>query len=230
MTNPMGFESVGEETALAFADIDGDGDLDALIGQSEGNTFLFENVSLGCPRTPARGCVEFGKGSLFVLEAIPGREKLIAKLEKGPTLGQADFGSPLDVWGSFYDLCLYDDQGGLAGQLDLDRPGDLCGAAPCWKELGNNRLGTGYLYKDTAAAADGFVLAKLKAGGAGKSSVLLKAQNDVAHGELAMPGGIAPALSVTTSVDVQMRTSDSGCYSATLSDVSRQDNRLFKAK
>jgi cysteine-rich repeat protein len=48
--NPFGLADVGIWSSPAFADIDGDGDLDALIGNSDGDTMFFENISenIGC--------------------------------------------------------------------------------------------------------------------------------------------------------------------------------------
>nr|MDZ8063512.1 VCBS domain-containing protein [Nostoc sp. EkiNYC01] len=43
VTNPFGLSDVGSFSAPTFADIDGDGDLDALVGNTYGNTVLFRN-------------------------------------------------------------------------------------------------------------------------------------------------------------------------------------------
>ncbi|TWA67773.1 putative repeat protein (TIGR02059 family), partial [Azospirillum baldaniorum] len=43
-TNPFGLGSVGTATTPSFVDIDGDGDLDALIGNYDGNTVFFRNI------------------------------------------------------------------------------------------------------------------------------------------------------------------------------------------
>ncbi|MGF1989696.1 MAG: FG-GAP-like repeat-containing protein, partial [Nostoc sp. ZfuVER08] len=43
ITNPFGLSDVGSFSAPTFADIDGDGDLDALVGNTYGNTVLFRN-------------------------------------------------------------------------------------------------------------------------------------------------------------------------------------------
>ncbi|MEH2230608.1 MAG: Ig-like domain-containing protein [Nostoc sp.] len=43
-TNPFGLTDVGASAIPTFADIDGDGDLDAFIGNSAGNTLFFENT------------------------------------------------------------------------------------------------------------------------------------------------------------------------------------------
>ena len=43
-TNPFGWAAIGYQAAPAFADIDGDGDLDAFVGGRPGNTFFFANT------------------------------------------------------------------------------------------------------------------------------------------------------------------------------------------
>jgi cysteine-rich repeat protein len=50
-TNPFGLANVGFRTSPTFADLDGDGDLDAFIGEFFGNTFFFENT--GSSTAPA---------------------------------------------------------------------------------------------------------------------------------------------------------------------------------
>ncbi|MEH1966862.1 cadherin-like domain-containing protein [Nostoc sp.] len=44
-TNPFGLTDVGFVASSTFADVDGDGDLDAFVGNSNGNTLFFENNS-----------------------------------------------------------------------------------------------------------------------------------------------------------------------------------------
>ena len=45
-TNPFGLTNVGINVAPTFADIDGDGDLDAFVGTYDGDIFYFENTTL----------------------------------------------------------------------------------------------------------------------------------------------------------------------------------------
>ncbi len=49
--NPFGLSDVGAWSVPAFADIDGDGDLDAFVGEQGGSTFFFQNT--GTPQSPA---------------------------------------------------------------------------------------------------------------------------------------------------------------------------------
>ena len=42
--NPFGLVDVGSWAKPSFADLDGDGDLDAFIGERDGNTKYFENT------------------------------------------------------------------------------------------------------------------------------------------------------------------------------------------
>ncbi|WP_353929307.1 cadherin-like domain-containing protein [Okeanomitos corallinicola TIOX110] len=44
ITNPFGLTDVGNNAAPTFADIDGDGDLDAFVGERFGNTLFFRNT------------------------------------------------------------------------------------------------------------------------------------------------------------------------------------------
>src|SRR6476661_2283839 len=43
ITNPFGLTNVGTFAKPTFADIDGDGDLDAFVGNKDGNTLFFRN-------------------------------------------------------------------------------------------------------------------------------------------------------------------------------------------
>ena len=71
-----------------------------------------------CPLTVDGGCTTgFAKGTLLIKEDIAGKEKLVAKMVKGPALAQTDLGNPLSGGGTVYSLCIYDDAGNLAGGI-----------------------------------------------------------------------------------------------------------------
>ncbi|WP_205215815.1 beta strand repeat-containing protein, partial [Azospirillum brasilense] len=64
-TNPFGLGGVGSAAAPAFADIDGDGDLDALIGNTAGNLVLYRNIgTASAPSFVLEGTNPFGLGSV----------------------------------------------------------------------------------------------------------------------------------------------------------------------
>lgn len=187
-----------------------------------------------CPPAVDAGCVTgFGKGILSVKEDVPGKEKLVAKLLKGPALAQTDMGNPLDPGqggtGTVFSLCLYAGTAALAGGVHVDRAGDTCDGKPCWKSIGPapnapNAPGKGYRYKDGDLAADGVLKVLYKGGDAGKSKALLIGKG------AGLPSGIPAALSLATDVTMQLRSSDGTCLSVTLTDITKQDPLYFKAK
>lgn len=189
---------------------------------------------VGCPGSVDAGCTSgFGKGLLSIKETVPGKEKLVAKLLKGPALAQTDLGNPLDLGqggtGTAYALCLYGSTGVLAGSVIVARAGDSCSGAPCWSPVGRapndpQGAGKGYKYQDGALAADGVQKILYKGGDSGRSKVIL-----IGRGT-ALPDGLPAALQSATSVTMQLRSSDAECLSVDLLDVRNQDASFFKAK
>ncbi len=104
-------------------------------------------------------------------------------------------------------------------------PGDLCGAKPCWKQLGTS----GYGYIDPAAAQNGIKSILFKSGAAGKGLVKSFATNNEKSGTPTLPAGVVGALSGNVAPTVQMIASGGLCVSATLTDVPNDNGVLDKA-
>jgi hypothetical protein len=187
-----------------------------------------------CPTLADPGCTGgFGKGQLMMKADVPGQEKLVAKLQKGPALAQTDLGNPLDAGqggsGTGYSLCIYNDAGSLAGAVLVDRAGDTCDGTPCWKALGGapndpQGPGKGYKYKDGALTADGVLKVLYKSGDAGKSKAIVIGKGP------GLPTGLATALQSSTQATVQLRSSNGLCLSIDLSDIAAQEPLYFKAQ
>ncbi|MEA3643655.1 MAG: FG-GAP-like repeat-containing protein, partial [Lamprobacter sp.] len=77
VTNPFGLTDVGNNSAPTFADLDGDGDLDALVGDGDGNTLFFENgTPPGVTITPSGDSIQVTEGGAsdtytVVLDTLP---------------------------------------------------------------------------------------------------------------------------------------------------------------
>ncbi|MBY0276418.1 VCBS repeat-containing protein [Candidatus Binatia bacterium] len=229
---PYGLSDVGGMAAPALVDIDADGYVDALVGARTGAVLLFAGQPFfGCPETTDASCDAFAQGSLLVQETVPGKEQIAAQLKGGPALTQAELGDPTTTRGTRYALCVYDDAQQLAAELVVDRAGASCGGKPCWKSVGGAAPdGKGWTYKDGAASASGVKSLSLKGGAAGKPTIVVKAQNDAAHGKTSLPTGVADALYGSGSVTLQLRTSNAvGCHGVTLFTSTRSPGFL-KAK
>jgi hypothetical protein len=187
-----------------------------------------------CPATADLGCVTgFAKGSFLARAGTPGRERLEARLLRGPALAQTDLGNPLDLaqggTGTSYALCVYDDADALAAGVRVTRAGDLCAGKPCWRPIGRapnhpRGPGKGYRYRDRALDADGVLTIVYRGGPAGRSQAILVGKGS------GLPAGIPAALGATSRVTVQLRSSDGACLSIELDEIQAQDPTSFKAR
>ena len=179
-----------------------------------------------CPALVDADClVGFGRGFLLVRDA-PGRERLVAKLLKGPGLSQTDMGNPLNPGGTIFSLCLYDSSDNLVGgSIIVDRAGDDCAGRSCWRSIGKAPPdGRGYKFKDNARDSNGVQIIIYRGGGLGKSKAIVK-------GKAAnLPSGIPAALQSSASATVQLRANNGQCLSVTLSDVKNNETDLFRAR
>ena len=78
VTNPFGLTDVGQNATPTFADINGDGDLDAFVGNSAGNTLFFRNTGdaknpiFAAPKTNPFGLKDAGTFATPILGDIDG--------------------------------------------------------------------------------------------------------------------------------------------------------------
>jgi Ca2+-binding RTX toxin-like protein len=83
-SSAFGLPDVGGSASPSFVDIDGDGDLDAFIGISFGNTLFFRNTGSGLSSTNPNG--SYGLGSVITIE-LPFSEAVFVDTTNGsPTL------------------------------------------------------------------------------------------------------------------------------------------------
>ncbi len=87
LANAYGLSDVGSLASPSFADIDGDGDLDALIGSSDGNTQVFiDNGKFVAPVASSSPNGAYGQGSVITL-TVTFNENVIVNTAGGtPTL------------------------------------------------------------------------------------------------------------------------------------------------
>jgi len=79
-SDPFGFPDVGFSASPTFADIDGDGDLDAFIGDAYGNTLFFRNTGGGVSSTNPNGA--YGPGSVITIQ-VPFSETVLVNTSGG---------------------------------------------------------------------------------------------------------------------------------------------------
>ncbi len=187
----------------------------------------------GCANAaePATGCDgTWAKALLLVKENVPGKEKFLVKMVKGPAITQADLGDPLLPGGTAYGVCVYDSAGALAGRFDVDQAGETCAGKDCWKSIGKDPPdGKGFTYKDKDTTSDGIKILKMKGGDSGKTVILAKGANNASKGQNNLPLGIALGLQAATSATVQL-IGGPECYEVTVSDIKKQELDFFKAK
>ena len=89
-TNPFGLTDVGTRSAPTLADIDGDGDLDAFVGNLDGNTLFYRNTGTAAAPT-------------FTLEATNPFGLTDVGVVATPTLADIDGDGNLDAFVGNYD-------------------------------------------------------------------------------------------------------------------------------
>jgi hypothetical protein len=182
-----------------------------------------------CSSSPDPGCVAgFAKG-LLMINDVPGKEKLVAKMLGGPELSQTDMGNPLDSLlggtGTAFALCIYAANQALIGEMIVDRAGGTCADGnPCWKSIGKPPTdptgpGKGYNYKDANQSSSGIQRIMYRGGHQGKSKTLINGKGPN------LPVELLAQLQGSASATVQLRSSDGICLSVTLQSFNK---RAFK--
>jgi cysteine-rich repeat protein len=162
---------------------------------------------------PATSCHAAGKTSLVIRDqALDTRDQLVWRWTRGDAVTLGDLGNPVSG-GTSYALCLYDTSGGTPS---LARPpivipaGGTCRGKVCWKALGT----TGFKRADKDRTPDGVESVVLRAGVAGKSSIVL-----VAKGANLAPPSLP--LAQDPAVTVQLRSSAGACFGAAYASPAR---------
>ncbi len=174
-----------------------------------------------CGNTPATGCKQptaSGAALLAIKDRTPdAKDRLLWKWAKGAPTSLAELGTPLT--GTGYEFCLYDGGSNLISHASAPA-GGACNAArprPCWRQTG-----TGFKYVDKDLTPSGVQKLVLKAGLAGKASIILKGQGT----SLA-----TPALPISSlPVRAQLVNGNGVCWEARYGATLRDQADLFKAR
>lgn len=165
---------------------------------------------------PATSCHAAQRSSIVLRDqALDTRDQLVWRWTRGDAVALAELGDPVGGATSFA-LCLYDTTGGtpsLAHPPIVVPGGGTCRGKPCWKALGTS----GVKRSDRDRAPDGVESVVLRAGPAGKSSIVL-----VARGASLAPPPLPFAQE--PAVTVQLRGSNGACFGATYAAPARAND------
>jgi len=169
-----------------------------------------------------------GKSSLLIKNNDDDARDVISwKWNKGDAVDASQLGLPT-TGSALYRFCIYDDG---AKVFEADVPAGAmvptCAGRPCWAPMGSVTAPKGFKYKNVAGAPHGMARAKLKAGSAGRSQILIKALGKGGHLD-------APDLGTTPAPVVAQLLIDDGvtleCFKTTFSAAPRTGGGTFKAK
>jgi cysteine-rich repeat protein len=216
----------------------GDGILDGGEACDDGNVAEGDGCNSSCRirlcRQPrATTCVEAEHASLSVSEKQK-RRYLAANFSANlrgwsEAVAVEDFGQPLfDI--TRYDICVYDGNDELVGQMIVARGFDVCGPKEksCWSAIGDK----GVKYNDPDLDSGGIGSIVAQSGAAGKGSLAVKGRRK--RDEDRLPR-MTEALAGSSKATIQVMVSDDGisiddaCFSAELPNVKRAEEGRFQA-
>jgi len=195
-------------------------DLNIVVDDSAPATTCEAAPLVGC-RTPTKA----GAASLQLKDNVnDAKDALAWTWAKGAATLLTDFGDPVNG-STAYTLCVY---AALGGVPELVVPatvpaGRLCVGTPCWRATK-----TGFLFKDKDLKYGGIAQITLKAGVAGKASVVVKAKG----ANVPVPAPTAAGLlAQDPTVVVQLKNSEGVCWAASYSaPATKNDATQFKDK
>jgi cysteine-rich repeat protein len=216
----------------------GDGILDGGEACDDGNVADGDGCNSACRirlcRVPkATTCIDAEHASLSVGEKQ--KKRYLAAGFSASLRGWSeavaveDFGQPLfDI--TRYDICVYDGQDDLVGQMIVPRGFDVCGRKEksCWQALGDK----GLKYNDPDLDSSGIGSIVAQSGAAGKGSLSVKGRRKKDEDRLPR---MTEALQGSSKATVQIMVSDDGttldgpCFSAELPNVKRAEENRFQA-
>ena len=177
-----------------------------------------------CAPTPEVGCREGepGRSRIQIRDREDDdRDRFSWRMAKADATLLSDFADPVNNPVGTHRVCIYDASASPQPLFEADVPPmGSCFGRPCWKNSGS----TGYKYKDREETPDGVTDVKLKAGGAGKARVQVKARG---------PNFFHPAPPLTLPVAVQYVIDDgvtTTCWQTVFTEVTRNEGEHFKAK
>jgi hypothetical protein len=166
----------------------------------------------GCGPAPVDSCATAERGSLEIVGGSePSGRRLTWKARRVPT-AVASFGDPV-TGATSYALCMYADGALVAPAIEI-RPGEMCGASPCWQNLGTR----GYRYSDRLGLRGPVNSLNLQEKG-GRGSFTLKARG--AALPVLLP--LTPSIQATVQL-VSDTASGAGCWETVLPSPARKSN------
>jgi len=140
LAQEFGLTDVGQAATPAFADIDGDGDRDAFVGEGNGSTIFFENTgTVTAPAFSAPATNPFGLANVGLVaspefadidddgdrDVFMGSALAILFFENNGTASTPTYAAPLTNPFGLMDVGFFSAPGVVPGLADIDGDGDL---------------------------------------------------------------------------------------------------------